>query len=248
MGHFYDTAGNPVYQVEKKDGSGLRDTTIADARKLGLGGSVTTISSLVAKPGLDHWKTTQVLDAAWEISKKGDKARWVSEVMMTSRKSSESAAKEGNRIHNNLENYLKGQTPDKLTAIDLEAQVFLGNWLDAMGANNEKNDLCVMSEKSFYHPAGFGGKVDLHGNTFVLDFKTKNTDDPAKMVGWDEHIMQLAAYREGLGLPNAKCYNMFISTKVPGLIIMQEYTEEELVRGWQMFSALLVYWKLQNGL
>ncbi len=106
------------------------------------------------------------------------------------------------------------------------------------------------AEASFAHPLGFGGKVDLHSksteNGIVLDFKTKNTSDVKKMKGYSEHIMQLAAYREGLGIPNARCYNLFISTQNPELVVLQEYKEDDLKRHWQMFLCLLRYWRLSN--
>ncbi|NDD14630.1 MAG: hypothetical protein EB072_18790, partial [Betaproteobacteria bacterium] len=61
-----------------------------------------------------------------------------------------------------------------------------------------------VSEQSFCHPQGFGGKVDLHCKVAVIDIKTKAfgpNDDPQ---GYDEHLMQLSAYRSGLILPSAR--------------------------------------------
>jgi hypothetical protein len=37
--------------------------------------------------------------------------------------------------------------------------------------------------------------------------------------------MQLAAYRVGLGLPEAQCANVFVSRRVAGLTKMIEWTE-----------------------
>jgi len=58
--------------------------------------------------------------------------------------------------------------------------------------------------------------------------------------------MQLAAYRVGLGLPEAECANVFVSRKVVGLTKIIEWTEKDLQRGWKMFLNLLQYWQERN--
>ncbi len=59
-------------------------------------------------------------------------------------------------------------------------------------------------------------------------------------------MIQLAAYREGLGLPGATCANLYFSRTVPGLVHLHVWKEEEVQRGWQMFLALLAYWGAKN--
>ena len=104
-------------------------------------------------------------------------------------------------------------------------------------------------EKAFAHELGFGGKVDLfskEGNGVVLDVKSKEFSDPTKVQGFDEHMMQLAAYRMGLDLPDARCANVFVSVTVPGLVVVKEWSQEDLARGWLMFHSLLNYWQAKN--
>jgi hypothetical protein len=60
--------------------------------------------------------------------------------------------------------------------------------------------------------------------------------------------MQLAAYRIGLGLPRARCANVFVSRNHPGLIKIVEHSQEELERSWLMFHSLLTFWYLKNKL
>ena len=55
-GHWYYPDGRSLHTVPKKDGTGERNTTKADARKLGLFPSVTAITKIVANPSLDRWK------------------------------------------------------------------------------------------------------------------------------------------------------------------------------------------------
>jgi hypothetical protein len=106
-------------------------------------------------------------------------------------------------------------------------------------------------EKAFAHELGFGGKVDLFTPAYqdrglVVDIKTKEFSDPEKVAGYDEHMMQLAAYRVGLGLPSADCANVFVSVTVPGLVVINKWSQEDLARGWAMFQGLLNYWQAKN--
>ena len=106
-----------------------------------------------------------------------------------------------------------------------------------------------ISERSFAHEAGFGGKCDLFcAGTLnaVVDIKTKEFSDASKVDAYDEHLMQLAAYRVGLGVPTARCANVFVSRSVEGLVVVKEWTAEDLDRGWAMFLNLLSFWQLKN--
>ena len=62
-GHWYAPDGTPAYTIIGKNGK-ERNTTLRDARTLELRPSVTTIISVMAKPGLEQWKLNQVLMAA----------------------------------------------------------------------------------------------------------------------------------------------------------------------------------------
>ena len=53
-GHWYTQTGIPMYTIVGKNGK-ERNTTLADAKKLNLVPSVTTVLSLLAKPGLENW-------------------------------------------------------------------------------------------------------------------------------------------------------------------------------------------------
>ena len=62
------------------------------------------------------------------------------------------------------------------------------------------------------------------------------------------NCMQLSAYRIGLQIPKARCANVFVSVTEPGLVVVKEWNEEELMRGWKMFDALKTYWYAKSGL
>lgn len=82
----------------------------------------------------------------------------------------------------------------------------------------------------------------------VVDFKTKEFNEDAKLATYDEHAMQLAAYREGLKMPDARCAIVYVSVIVPGLVRVMELEQEELKQGWEMFNGLMNYWYAKTGL
>jgi hypothetical protein len=108
------------------------------------------------------------------------------------------------------------------------------------------------AERSFACDMGFGGKVDLfcrHPGV-VIDFKTKDFDDPQKVSAYDEHGMQLAAYAFGLGIAvdvAPQRWNIFVSTRVPGLIVPVFHDENTYQRHFAMFRALLTYWQADKN-
>jgi hypothetical protein len=59
--------------------------------------------------------------------------------------------------------------------------------------------------------------------------------------------MQLSAYRVGLGISKARCANVFVSRSVPDLVVVKEWSLEDLDRGWEMFVNLLQFWQLKNS-
>ncbi len=104
-------------------------------------------------------------------------------------------------------------------------------------------------EKSFAHPLGFGGKVDLHSlpQKFLVDFKSKPCIEPRKRYAYDSHVCQLAAYREGLGLPaDTRCVNVFVGLE-DAKVQIYEWTPGDVARGWEMFKLMHRLWCLTKG-
>ena len=88
----------------------------------------------------------------------------------------------------------------------------------------------------------YAGKVDLHSKDVVIDFKTKEFTADKPPEAYDENIIQLAAYRWGLGRHAAMCANVFVSRNVPGLVHIVEHSDDDLDRGLAMFENLLALW------
>lgn len=238
--HWYDDKGNEAYTIVGTNGK-ERDTTLRDARKFRYVPSVTTILDIPSKPGLDIWKQSQLLKAAFKYKQfEVEEKEWSNLVLHKSKIIGKQAALKGQQIHEEIELNIKNSR-DVGELNEYVAPVLIK-------LLNELGDIKFICEKSFSYKKGFGGKVDLHGNGFVLDFKTKlNSLGFDKDLGYDNHCMQLAAYRLGLDMPKAKCYNLFISTEVPGLLQWKEWTEKELEKGLNMFLYLLKYWQLSNN-
>jgi hypothetical protein len=236
--HWYTKDGTPAYTIEGK--TGIRNTTLRDARKLGLLPSVTTINGMLSKAGLDTWKQQQVLLAALTLPRQLDEpeADWLARVMQDSKATGREAAERGTAIHAIIESYFdQVYMPEKPAYLDKIDKVLL----DAFGSQ------LWLSEKSFGHPLGFGGKCDLMAkNGFVVDFKTKDSDLD-KVDVYFEHEMQLAAYREGLGVPTARCAIVFVNGTTNQVKLI-EIEEQKLQNGWECFQHLLRVYQIKNGI
>jgi len=246
--HWYDQKGAPAYTVKAKDGSD-RPTTLRDARKMNLVPSVTTVLKVAAKPALEAWKMEQMLLAAMTLPQLPNEpeTHFVQRIIQDSKETAKRAAERGTRIHESIEKYFLGghavEHEDMAKAFDEKVTKHF----------KLKSLTPWIVESSFTDPMGFGGKVDLYTGIdatsptgIVLDAKSKDFDYDDDVVGYPEHAMQLAAYRYGLGLPEARCANVFVSVKRPGLIKVHEWTEKELDQHWEMFKCLLRYWTLKN--
>jgi hypothetical protein len=237
-GHWYTKTGTPAYTTIGKTGE--RPTTLRDARKLGLLPSVTTINGQLSKAGLDTWKQQQVLLAALTLPRLDGEAEqeWLSRVMQDSKATGREAAERGTKIHAIIEGYFEQmympEKPAYLDKIDVALK-------DAFG------DQPWLAERSFGHPLGYGGKCDLMAKTgFIVDFKTKDTS-LEKIDVYFEHEMQLAAYREGLGLPSARCAIVFVNGTTNEVKLI-EVEQDQLQKGWECFEHLLRVYQIKNGI
>lgn len=241
--HWYSKeTGQPKYRIVGANGK-ERDTTLRDARKHGYVPSVTTILQIPSKPMLDVWKQDQLLEAVLKhgtgLASK-DIKQWKGMIVQESQQIGKDTAERGSQIHDDLEKFFTtGGVGNKWTdpVINVILAIRPHGWI---------------AEESFAHELGFGGRVDLyHPDGIIIDFKTKFSDGEkfAKIRGYDENLMQLAAY--DMGLPNVpidgnQLINIYISTLTPGLIYVKVWSDDEAERGWKMFRCLLDYWKLMN--
>jgi hypothetical protein len=247
-GHYYFKDGRPAYRIVGKNGR-ERNTTLRDLRELDLVPSVTQILKLEAAPALTNWMVNQAALACVTLPRLTgeDDDSFIKRALDDSRQQARKAAERGSYLHGLLERGV----------IDFEASISLSadisiiqpciTWLRTNFAGYYWHP-----ERSFAHPDGFGGKLDLYGErgdeSVVIDWKFKDDIVPGKRLAYDNHSTQLAAYAYGLNRPKARCINLFASSSIPGLIVPHEWPAAEIDTGWKVFSHLLQIWKLRRGL
>ena len=245
QGHWYKTDGTPAYTIIGKNGK-ERNTTVRDAREHGLRPSVTTILRGAAAPGLERWKIGNAIMSALTLARQEGESdeSYIFRIVRDSEEQAKKARDKGTEIHGAIENL--DRTGPYAAHVDA-AMAAVADWAGIMDWD---------SERSFASDLGYGGKLDLSAPGFVADFKT--TDKPlADLKTWPEHRRQLAAYRHGLGMPEAKCAIVYVWTKtdpdppLPPIDIKDrarviELPEEELQHGWEEFKALLALWYATN--
>lgn len=238
-GHWYRPDGSPCYTVIGGNGK-ERATTLRDARKLGLFPSVTTIIRQTAAPGLEIWKQNQVLMAALTLPRRPAEPEvdWLKRVIRDSQEEGKAAAAGGQRLHAAVERHYRGEMPAEEH----------WEWVKVAKAKIAEKcgaDVRFHTERSFADRGlGYGGRLDLHNPEWLLDVKTKD-DDVEDAKQYDEHFMQLAAYREAAA-PRARCANVFIGRKAP-VVTFLEASEADLKRGWAMFLAMLAFYRAKTG-
>jgi len=234
-GHWYEKDGTPRYTLIGANGK-ERNTTLRDARKMNLFPSVTTVIACAAQPQLEKWKRNQVLMAALTLPRNDGESEveWIARVEEDWQQEGRAAAERGTQIHAAVEQSFRGETP----AADLIPFV--------LAATAKLPPATQFTpERSFACLSGYGGKTDLCAidGSWLIDVKTKDGDLPDSI--YDSHVMQLAAYRAGMGMHFARCGILYVARDRPEATLV-EAAEESLQQGGSMFNALLLYWQAKN--
>ena len=240
--HWYTRDGVPMYTVpSKKDGS-PRNTTLRDARTLNLVPSVTTVLKVINAPALTQWLIKQAILSSLTLPRLDGEQDdlYVERILSDSKEEGRAAANKGTEIHEAVQGFYEGKG---YGAYPAEVAASASKIFETFGHQE------WIAERPFSHELGFGGKCDLHAPSddgIVIDAKSKEFGVGESPVGYDEHKMQLAAYRVGLGIPRARCANLFVSRTVPGLAVIYEWEEADLKQGWEMFTHALNFWQARN--
>ncbi len=238
--HYYDQQGGPVYEVPRKDGLGMRPTTLADARKMDLVPSVTTILQCASKPGLEAWKARQILEAALTLPRHPTETLddYAQRVIEDSKQQGKKAAEKGTEYHAAIEAGIQGKEISPEHYFVFEKVV---NTLQQYGINLSDGK----TEHSFASPLGYGGKIDWHNDEIVLDFKTK-ANLSAKQLAYPEHCWQLSAYGCGLTDDDFRAINVFIGVDDCEVRI-HEWNALDIFNGWKAFEHLLAFWQITKN-
>jgi hypothetical protein len=236
-GHWYSKTGEPAYTIVGKNGK-ERNTTLRDARTLGLLPSVTSIIRLAASPSLENWKAEQLLLAAMTTTRQEGETEegFIAHIKESARAQSEKARENGTRIHALVQSGFEG----KPFADDGSDKYYLSARNSLFFDINK--DVIWECEKSFA-TSRYGGKIDLICDEYIIDFKTtSNPLDGIKL--WDDHYLQLAAYDVE---SRHKCGILYINVDTAESKLIWA-TEDELKRGKKMFDCLCDYFYAKSGL
>lgn len=254
--HFYLPDGTPLYEVPYADPSkGMRAATLADARKVGAYVSVTTVTRVLDRPGLNEWRTEQAVLAVLSTPQKPGESldEYVHRVLQVEKVQEQESAKArdlGTQIHDALSNALSGRDWDKSLSAFVDPVV---EWARATGR-------VVWTEKVLVGE-GYAGRADLLLDQDLLnclvvtDFKT--TGKLPEKDSWPEHKLQTAAYAkayqsiaETMGVEvwgkRIITGNVYISTKEPGQF--KVFTQDDWQRTYACgFRPVLDYYMWANN-
>jgi hypothetical protein len=233
----------------------MRNTTLADAKKLDLLPSVSAYVRMLAAPGLTDWKVKEAVRAAANspIHPGEDFDAYVDAIISKSQEQVGEAADLGTRVHKALEDFLTTgkAAPDDLL-VYVEPTLDTISKLQVMPIKSE----CVLVENHY----GYAGTTDLifedaDNHVGILDFKTKRTKPGEKPFKSFEHRMQLSAYwmaywgpRFEMSFPpHALAYNLYVSTTEPGRVDVVKYDDSDLRAAWKGFKACLELYRLTKG-
>lgn len=254
--HWYLPSGEPFYEVPYADpAKGMRKATLADARKVGALPGVSTILSVLHKPGLVTWLTEQACLAVLTTPRNEGEGldAFVERVLQTEKVQEQEAEKArdlGTFLHDALQKRSHGYEVDANLAPWIEpafqSALTLGSFLAA--------EWVVIGD-------GYGGKIDLllqgEQNWWVLDWKTAKKLPRVGEV-WPEHELQCSAYARGFQrtlaefphlrakqLTRIRTGNVYISTVNRGQFVFTEH------RPWldtyeKGFKPLVQYWRYAN--
>ena len=209
--HWYLRDGRPFHEIAKKDGSGNRPVTLADARKVLALPSVTNVLGVLAKPALEAWKIEQGILSALTLPQQPG------EDLGVFAKQVEKATDFGTAIHHACEVY----AVNKEGPADPALLPFFEPWRQWFDANVERID--SVEEVFVHHEYGYAGRLDMLAKLkglgwAVVDFKTqkikRGAKGHAKPVFYETWPLQLAAYQQAILSSTAKLVTGLVSVVI----------------------------------
>lgn len=241
--HWYDpSTGQAMHTVIAK-GTGLpRPTTLADARKLSLVPSVSTILRVIDKPALNSWFREQAVLAALTTPRvEGeDLDAFVSRVLSVDAEQEAQKARDfGILIHDQISDSLNGRP------IAPGTEAFINPVLAIL-----KDFGRVVATERIVFGTGYAGTLDAlfeSNDILLVDLKTTKAKVLSREA-YPEHQLQLAAYAGALGNTGEqriRTLNVYVSSVRPGDVSVCENTD------WTAtfrdgFLPILNYWKWVN--
>jgi hypothetical protein len=256
--HFYDTNGQPCHEVpneaaRKRGQEGaMRDTTIADARKLRLLPSVTTYTKIVEKDWLTDAKLRRMVGACYANRPNMGEAEepYYSRMDGIAFKDWNDWRELGTRVHDAIEGVLASVVAKQPRQPSEECEPYVNGVLEWLG--RAKVEPTATEERLVNVPAGYAGSCDLpcyfDGQPSIGDFKVTGIEPGEKPKKSPEYAMQIAAYGMAkYGMLPKVGFNLFISRGSPGHVVPLIYNESDIAEAWYAFHAVMTVWRYVNN-
>jgi len=245
-GHWYDAEGRSAHVIIGKNGK-ERNTTVADARKMGLLPSVTSVQGILHKEQLVSWRIEQAIMSALTLPREEgeDLSEYAKRVVEDSRAQTKKAAEHGTAVHTEMENILLGRSPSKDEVLQPYIETFK-KWADA---NVEKTYWC---EKGLVG-GGYAGRCDAYvrlkgiGDA-IIDLKNRKVNRKYNLPPfYPTDAQQLWAYRNACENPKAACVSVVLASNDPEYIEHHQWDEDELYQSGIAFCAMQKVWAWVKG-
>lgn len=252
--HWYYPDGQSCYELPKKDGSGTKVPTLADARKLNLIPGVTSILKLLHKQALVEWLIEQAVLAVVTTPRSPDEGTdaFIDRVLRQQRVQDEEAQRardKGTEIHDALEMAFLGKIDD--------VNPDIVPWIRPAFDDLRMRGTLVASEINVVGH-GYAGRVDLiqrdNASEELMIWDFKSTKKLPKDAPWTEHRLQLSAYARAYSEEVFKKFgkvipirvgNVYISTLIPGEYVILTDPDWSTTYS-QGFMPLVGFWQWVN--
>ena len=252
--HWYDLDGNArhytPYADKKREGE-FRKTTLKDARKEGYLPSVTSILSIINKPGLEVWKAEQAILSALTLPRAEAETEdgFAKRVVEDMKAQTRDAARKGTNLHNAAERYLQKKS---LYLDDVTAKLFapVQKWID-----EEVEEVILAESVQVHQGEQYAGTLDLIAilksyGAALCDFKSQGTK--AKPVFYDEWGLQLESYRQAYLDTHPKAsrpalLSLIIASDEPRDVQVHQWDEEGSQNRIEAFNAAHTLWRWSKG-
>jgi hypothetical protein len=251
--HYYLPTGEPCHG------------DLRQARKAKALPSVTTILSVLAKPGLDAWRQEAAILQSLTLPRLDGEADplFAKRVVEASRTELQAAADRGTYVHTLAEAAVRGET------LDVEAK-YQPHWLALKFWTKSVHEVVAQETVLVNEAEGYAGRVDLiavigdaeDNEVEVVDFKTRKfrkvgtmadgnpgvctVGDPHKVDSYSTDLYQLAAYAYCHFDEPVKCRNVYIDP-ASGAIHDKIWSEEDVALAFETFLAIAQVWRAEKN-
>lgn len=248
-GHWYTKDARACHTQVTASGKNKgkeRNTTLRDARKLGLLPSATGVLDLLNKPNLVPWKARKVLTRAFEQPPQPGQSMeaWIAAILQAEEEHQDEHVRDrGSRLHAEIEDFFTSKRGE-IVSEDYEFIAPVIEIVESMDSPVLESETVVVNLAE-----GYAGTADIIlASGQVVDFKTKDFKGRDSVHVSFENCCQLAAYFVAANghAGFLTCRNIYLDRSEPGKVQVKDWTPEELATGWEAFRHLCALWRIMN--